>query len=330
MSSTGRQDEIPALEAELHANPDSLDLHLRLLEAHCMAPELLGTRRRIELVEWLVRNHPDHQLCRTPFCAVNPSQDPEGFRSVKAAWLDAMADAPNNVLILRGAGAFLCIDDYQAAKGLFLKAVNLAPQDAEAWLDLGRLCREPEEQLRAFIRARDLGSESPNLLAWLAQTAIAAGDLDAAETFGRELLDRVEVRRREVGEALQWRERGAQLWKRARAMSGTDENAQKIVRAVSESSHDTHWGNTVLGVVACRRGALDTAAAHLVGAFEITPDYRLGAYGPKPILLQELCRAGRAPDVLKVLKTYEGLWEGEVAARWRQWAAQIERGELPD
>jgi hypothetical protein len=154
--------------------------------------------------------------------------------------------------------------------------------------------------------------------------------MEAADSFGRELLERVEVRRREFGEALQWRERGALLWKRARGLARTDEDAEKIVRAVSESSHDKHWGHTVLGVVACRRGALDTATDHVIAAFEITPDYRLNAYGPAPILLQELCRVGRAQDALKVLKTFGGIWEGEVAARWHRWTEQVERGELPD
>jgi len=328
--SIGHPDEIPALEAELRARPDSVDTRLRLLEAHAADAQLLGSARRIELIQWLVRNRPEDLACRTPFCAVDPSRAPEGFQTVKAAWAGAIANAPENVAILRGAAAFLCAEDYGAAKDLLQRAVQLAPQDPNAWLDLGRLCREPEERLRALVRARDLGSDSPNLLSWMAFAAIEAGDLDAAESFGHELLERVEARRPKVGDALHWRERGAQLWKRARDVAGSDPGAHELVHAISGSSHDVHTGNTALGLVACRRGARDEALGHLVASFDMTPDFRLSAYGPEPSLLRELCRAGRCVAVLAVLKNHEDLWEGEVTVRWRRWIERVERGEPPD
>jgi hypothetical protein len=248
---------------------------------------------------------------------------------VKSAWLEAVAASPKSVTILRGAGLFISARDCQEARDLLLRATLLAPADSQAWLDLGRLCRDPVERLQSFERARALGSGSPNLLAWIAASAAEAGDYARTEAVGTELLARVDAARIRYGDALDWPEQGPHLWARACARTGSDADGSALVQAISQGNYHKHAGHTALGVVACHRSDLAAALRHLASSFEIRPDCRLAAYGPSPTLLRALCVAGRGKDVLAAMTKAEHLWTDVVASAWQRWMAQVARGELP-
>jgi hypothetical protein len=84
--------------------------------------------------------------------------------------------------------------------------------------------------------------------------------------------------------------------------------------------------HTVRGLIAAGLGDVGAAVGHLHASAEITPDYRLRAYGPSLDLARRLSDLGRSTDVVQFLREWEKKWDDE---RVRGWLEQAQRGERP-
>lgn len=157
--------------------------------------------------------------------------------------------------------------------------------------------------------------------------ATAAGDMVTAEEIGRELLAPVELARAQYGDRIDWRESGAALWQKARAVTGSDEEARELVGAISSHAYGKHWGHTALGIVAVRNADTSQAIEHLKQSAEVVGDCRLGSYGPSLELARELCTAGFLVDVAAYLRACQSFWSN---TKIDGWCAGLEAGRIPD
>lgn len=277
MASMPSADDIARLESEVQKNPTSEDARENLLGALSADPERFDDPRRLELIEWFLEHSPRSSVCTTPFMRVNPETAPDAYRRLKARWLALVADAPTDPQLVRGAAAFVAAESLEEGKRLLKAAIGEKPADARLWLDLGRMSKDPSERVAAFQQAREAGETLPNLLVWIATSSFEAGNYEKAEDAALELMQLVDEARARFGDKLDWPERGAKFWKRARGASADDEAASELVDAHSQHSYRKHWAQTVLGRLACRSGDLDRAVSHLRESANVRPEYRLSS-----------------------------------------------------
>lgn len=134
------------------------------------------------------------------------------------------------------------------------------------------------------------------------------------------------TRRAHFGDKLDWPERGAEFWKRARSVAADDEAKSELVDAHSQHSYRKHWAHTVLGLLACRNDDVDRAVSHLRASADVRPEYRLSSYGPSLDLVREVCTRGRWDEGLKYLRVWEDAWDDP---RLREWIAAVEEHRIP-
>jgi tetratricopeptide (TPR) repeat protein len=327
MADMPASDDFARLESEVEKNPTSEAAREKLLEALSADPERFGDPRRFELIEWYLEHNPRSSLCATPFMRVNPETAPEAYGNLKARWLALVADAPADLQLVRGAAAFVAAESLDEGKRLLKAAIAHKPDDAKLWLDLGRMSQDPGERLAAFEKARDAGETLPNLLVWIATTSFKAGDYVKAEHAAGELMQLVDEARTRFGDKLDWPERGAEFWKRARSASADDQSASELVDAHSQHSYRKHWAQTVLGLLACRNNDVDRAVGHLRSSADVRPEYRLSSYGPSLELVREVCAHGRWDEGLEYLRVWENAWDDP---RLREWIAAVEEHRIPE
>ncbi|MGE0359640.1 MAG: tetratricopeptide repeat protein [Vicinamibacterales bacterium] len=318
--------DIERLEAELMADPSSVDRRERLLFAYAEDDRTLSDPRRFAHIRWFIRHHPAHRVTASPLAHPDPRRHPEAYRAVVDAWREALAAHPDDLAVARAAALLIALDRPEDGRTLLRRVLDGAPDAAEVWIDLGRICEDPGERVAAFQRARSLGSRAPNLLVWTAQAAVLAGDLDAADALCGELEALVDESRRACGSALDWPETGRALWARARERTGDDDAALELVQAISDHAYRRHWLHTVHGLIAAELGDARAAVAHLHAAATVNPDFRLRAAGPSLDLARRLYDLGHASDVVEYLRTWERQWDDE---RIHLWLAQAQRGDRP-
>lgn len=320
------EDDIARLERAILDEPTSVEARAGLLEAMSVSGRL-NDPRRFELIKWFLQHDPKHEICFTPYMQVDPAAAPEVYQSLKADWLVLASNVSSDAQLTRAAAAFVAAESRSEATRILRMGIDRFPQDAKLWLDLGRTVEDPAEQLDAYDRARDLGENSPNLLVWIAASAVKAGAEERAQRAAAELMRLVGDARSEFGDRLDWPERGTALWRRAKEACRTDEDARELTRAIAHYAYRKHWGHTVLGLLASRRGDVDGAVAHLRASAEVHPDHRLFAYGPSLELVRELCSRGRWDDGLAYLRDWERIW-GD--SRVHEWIAAVNERRLPE
>lgn len=321
------QHAVAELEAALALDSESLELRERLLELYASATEPEPVQRRMGHIRWFISRHPENFLCRTPFLHFDHEAHPEDYSACLALWREATASQPGSSDIVQGLALFLSLSDREGAVGVLETALKASPNDAGLWLELGRLSREPGQRLIAFSRARDNGSNHPNLRVWEAKAAVDAGEQELAVKLGEELLAQVRVLREEFGEKLDWVERGRALWERAAAEVGDKVNARALTRAIADAAYLKHWAHTVLGLASCAKAEIDRAEDHLLLSGRVTPDHRLGAYGPSLDLVHALCLRERRDVPLRFLRDWRSVAPNDEVALWIE---KLEKGELPE
>ena len=327
MADMPTSDDLARMESEIERDPTSEAARENLLDALSADPERLDDPRRFELIEWFLQHNPRHSICSTPFMRVDPESAPGAYGKLKARWLALVTDAPADPQLVRGAAAFIAAESLDEGTRLLRAALAQRPDDAKLWLDLGRMSQTPRERLAAFERARDAGETLPNLLVWIATASFKAGDYTKAERAAGELIQLVDDARARFGDKLDWPERGAEFWKRAREACASDADASELTDAIAQHAYRKHWANTVLGLLACRNEDLDRAVSYLRASADVRPEYRLSSYGPSLDLLREVCAGGRWQDGLEYLRTWEMEWDDP---RLGQWIAAVQERRLPE
>jgi hypothetical protein len=117
------------------------------------------------------------------------------------------------------------------------------------------------------------------------------------------------------------------LWTRAREACASDSAASALTDAIAQHAYRKHWGQTVLGLLACRNDDLDRAVSHLQASADVRPEYRLSSYGPSLDLVREVCARGRWDEGLRYLRGWERTW---LHPRLREWIAAVEQRRLPE
>ena len=318
--------DLQTLEERLRAEPESEELRKEMLHA-CLTRELEGSALRIRHVSEYLRRFPRGIFARCPFTQIDPVAFPEAFRRVEDIWLELHSEHPSDPAIARGFALYVASADRQRAAEILREALQANPDDAQVWLDLGRVDPESTERLRALLEARRLGAVQTNLLAWIARAALETGNLAAAEGAGNELLSLVQAARRAHGEKLDWTERGSACWEKARASCPDDTTARALVKAIGDHANRKHWGHTALGVVALRKGDVAAAREHLLHSAAVVGEPRLSSYGPSFLLARELCGCGERQPVDDYLRACEAFWETQLLGQWRQ---ELQDGQLPE
>jgi ATP/maltotriose-dependent transcriptional regulator MalT len=149
-----------------------------------------------------------------------------------------------------------------------------------------------ELQHLEFMAGTNAISRGP-LLARLARTALAAGDLKKAERY--------------ANEALAASQHGVFWW----------------------TGDAIHQGNIVLGRLALRGGDLAEAKRYLLAAGKTPGSTSLGAQGPSMALAQELLGRGESAAVLQYLEECGSFWGGN-RGKLAEWMALIRAGLKPD
>jgi tetratricopeptide (TPR) repeat protein len=327
MADMPSRDDLAHLESEVLRNPTSEAARENLLGALSADPERFDDPRRFELIEWFLEHNPRNSICTTPFMRVNAETAPDVYVKLKARWLALLSNAPADLQLVRGAAAFVAAESLEEGKRLLKAAIAQEPDNAKLWLDLGRMSQDPRERLAAFERARDAGGTLPNLLVWIATTSFEAGDYEKAERVAGELMQLVDEARARFGDKLDWPERGAALWRRAREACSSDTAAGELTDAIAQHAYRKHWAHTVLGLFAYRNDDIDRAVSHLRASADVRPEYRLSSYGPSLDLVRQVCARGRWDEGLSYLRTWEDTWDHP---RLREWIAAVEERRLPE
>jgi hypothetical protein len=265
-------------------------------------------------------------FARSPIVAFQRERAPDAYDAVERVWRGHLDDNPNDDLIARGFAEFIAADAPARARALLDEFLSAHPSSAETWVGRGRIELEPAQRLAFFQRARAEGSTAPNLSAWIAHAAIDAADLAVAERTGQELLDLASAIHQQYGDRVSWSESGRALRAKALAATGSDSEAQMLVRAIANHAYYKHWGHTALGVVAARSGRTEQAVQHLHESVAIVCDPRLSSYGPCFALADALCALARWADVAKYLEACAAFWDPEILKPLR---AEVEQGRRP-
>lgn len=317
---------LQGLEERLAADPDSEELRQDILFEY-LGPGLGNEARRIHHIVEYVRRFPRTLIARRPHVHVYPSESPAGFAQIEQEWLRHRTESPSDPEIAQGHALLVAQGDPDRAAQMLEEAIQANPQHPNLWLELGGVCQEPVRRLQALQQARALGAVQPNLLAWLAQGALAARDTSAAEGAAAELLALADEARSVYGDELDWPERGRALWARASAARENDRDARELVHAIGDYANRKHWAHTTLGVLAARSGDLAVAKQHLRDSAAIKGDHRLSSYGPSFLLASELCALGEWDAAADYLEACAAFWNPE---ELRDWVRQLRERRMPE
>lgn len=319
--------KIESLEKRILIEPDSVNLYDSLLWMYLDNQSLHGHPRRINHILACIRRFPKEKMCRTPFVHIDSKISPEGFQEVETEWLRLLSENPNDVKIALGVANFYCTKDLKRSIDVLKNVIENDPGQTEVWLDLGRYTLDSKERLNYFLEAERQGAVQPNLLVWIAKSAVEAGENHTAEIYTRKLLALVDTLRAEFGNKLDWKEKGISLFTRALEATGNKSAATKLVDAISSHAFHKHWGHTVLGLLALRKNDLVAALKHLKESGSVVGDHRLSSYGPSMKLAKELCALSKWPQVASYLRACENFWKDE---RIPIWVSMVESKRMPD
>lgn len=132
--------DIKLLEDQLRVDQSNMDVRVQLFAYY---NEYKGNKLRhdnaeqklSELVLWFIRHKPfldghmGHQLRTTGHCF-----GPKSFAMLREAWLEQVAAAPMDGIIMGNAASFIAWNDLETASGLFERAQELQPN--KGWLGI--------------------------------------------------------------------------------------------------------------------------------------------------------------------------------------------------
>jgi tetratricopeptide (TPR) repeat protein len=319
--------KIEELEKSILTTPDLFDSYDRLLWVYLEDESLYNDPRRINHILRCIKRFPRETVCRTPFVHINSRMSPDGFAAVENEWLKLLSENPDDVKIALGSANFYCTKDLEKSIEILRSFIDKDPTQAEVWIELGRYITAPKERLRYLLEAERRGATQPNLIVWLAKSAVDAGENDIAIKYANELLETVNNLRAEHGDKLDWNEKGKSLFSKAFETTGNRSAASKIANAISVHAYHKHWGHTVLGLVALSRGKLRESIEHLRESGSVVGDHRLSSYGPSMSLAEKLCAKEQWVEVASYLRSCELFWQDE---RLPIWISMVDSQRLPD
>jgi tetratricopeptide (TPR) repeat protein len=291
-------------EDDVAKNPEDLSARSKLLGYYFMKWRSSPTAKEAYRghVLWFIKNHPDSEICGTPYCALDPISDWDGYHDAKEAWLKQVEDHAKDALILGNAARFFFIHDREQAEKLLTRAEALDPKNP-TWADLlghlyalGKKNRGGAKALAALERAAsvDTDEESKTVrLVDLAKSAYEAGEVEKAKTY--------------AGELLKAGTKDPQNWNYGNAI---------------------HHGNNVLGRIALQAGQIPQADDYLLKAADTPGSPQLDSFGPNMCLAKELLEAGQKDTVLQYFEACRKFWKNG-GRQLDDWTALVKDGKVP-
>ncbi len=301
--------EAEQLEEHVGSGPEDLWLRIVLIGFYKFKHQLETARSNLRgHISWIIENVPKSSIAGMlgSVCFVEFKERGEFYDQVKRLWIAALTRNPEDAQVLGRAAEFFVLIDKVWSGELFRRAKAIEPGNPRwskklAFLfDLEMASRQDESRqdwaAMALVEWQNAGSmlkteqERTALLHYQARTAFEAGDLEKAECYARELLDRASPAPRQ-GDAI-------------------------------------HIGNLVLGRIALRTGDIEKAKSHLLESARTDGSPVLCSFGPRMILAKEFLERGETEVVLRYLMLCSVFWKhgrDELA----RWVEQIKQGEIP-
>lgn len=305
------------LEAQSKADPESVDLHKKLIECYFHAETASfgspsqraeSEKARAEQLRWMVQHAPTDEYACSPFAVIFEDRYPDDYIVVKSAWMTQVEAHPKDARVLADAACFMTqARDKAKAEELAAKAHGLDSHNIEASItlahlyDLDRIIKPEQKaqfanqslQLREQIMDDLSPLEKISEVRFAAQDAFDMGDDAKAGKYAEMLLQF--------------------------AQQGPGQNDGDAI----------HWGNLVLGRVALRQGNIEEANTRLLAAGNTPGSPVLSSFGPNMVLAKELLEKQQTEVVLQYFDECEKFWTGKKSTL-TEWKETVRQGGIPN
>lgn len=321
--------EASELEDIVTKNPDDLEAQSRLLSyyyTHEFKQKDLRPKHE-QRVLWLIQNHPEAAFLSQPHGLLLPGIH-NYYSEGERLWGNQLQKYPDNPKVLSNACSYFKVGNIDRALQCYKRLKDIDSENASEWdRKLGmsynsKMARSPAEEkpvwakeaLSAFESAYaeskpktfsyNAGSSTRTvtipfsikggILRSMAKAALAAGDLDKATKYANQMLETAGERENSLYEG--------------------------------DFIYD---GNSILGLVAVRKGNIAAAETYLLQAGETPGSPVLNNVGPDMSLAKELMGYGRRDTVLVFLKECQRFSTSNLSPV-SQWIQEMEEGKTPD
>jgi tetratricopeptide (TPR) repeat protein len=132
--------KVQSLEAALEKSPNDRGTRVALIRLYLSSSATLEPAKIIEArrkhILWLVNNSPQDPVFLSSAATIDavspPLADPDGFRTVSAAWRSHLALPNVSVVVLRNAAFFFRLADKALAIDLFERSLTIDPSNRES------------------------------------------------------------------------------------------------------------------------------------------------------------------------------------------------------
>ena len=310
--------EVKAIEKELEADPSSSVLWFQLFQCFLGEKELFCHSIRMKHILQYIKLYPKGEYALTPYVQIDPELSPTEYQELNKIWTEHLENNVEDIEIARGAANHYCMKNRNEAKDILKGILKINPNEESVWLDLARYSIEAEERLEYFQNARKYGSTQPNLLVWIATTAIKTQKYDIVESIANELLVLMQKARDTYGDKLDWKGTNHDRQDKAYELTGDRKSSFKLTQAISTHYYHKHNAYNALGHVALSKNDINTATQYLIQSAEVASEPRLSSYGPSFSLAKELCKKEQWTEVEKYLNLCSLFWEDEILTEWTE------------
>lgn len=294
------EEEAQQLEKELKTDPENLPARIQLLGYY--SGKRFGSdeakKARQKHVLWIIEHHPDSDVAGNPWVDLDPTLDGEVYYEAKRLWLQQVKKHDENTKVLGNAANFFLHNDEELSEMYLKEAQTLEPNNA-VWAERlgflymleGRYGKPPDAAKEMMQKALEqyekaasftyVARDRASLLSDLAETAFGADDMEKAEAYALELLEK----------------------------AGTKEGPWDYGSAV-------HTGNIILGRIALKKGDINEAEAFLLNAIAIPESDVFDHYYLDFTLARDLWRKGEKDTVIEYLELCRKFWEDPILERW--------------
>jgi tetratricopeptide (TPR) repeat protein len=252
----------------------------------------------------MIQNHPEAAVLGNPEGQLVPGL--QNYTKGESLWEEQLIKNPNNIKILRNAGKYIMHSDLDLAISYFKKGKDLDPDNAASWdRELAQFYKLKmirssaaesqslaNESLKSFESAYAGSSQLERgfLVPNLAKAALTTGQLEKAAEYAHQML---------------------------------------TTTATFNKGDFVYNGNFVLGMIAVKKGDIESAEKYLLEAGETSGSPVLKSFGPNMSLAKELLDRGKKDTVLAFLKKCAKFWN-KPPSPCNQWIQELEEGQTPD
>lgn len=306
-----------SLEAQLKADPESVDLHKKLIDCYFHA-EVQSfqspshgaefVKLRVEQVRWMVQHAPTEKFACTVPAKIDSHRYADDYAAMKKEWTDQVQAHPEDAHVLIDAACFMDpLKDRAKAEELAAKTRSLDPHNIEAAIILAQLFRLDRISAKSD-RVSQLANQSLQLVEQVMDDMSPEEKLMQMQYAAKDAFD-----------------------------AGNDAKARKYADLILQPAPQgldfvrgdaIHQGNLILGRLALRNGNLEEAKARLLAAGDTPGSPALGSFGPDMSLAKDLLEKQQTEVVLQYFDECEKFWTHK--ATLDEWRATVRKGGIPN